>query len=154
MPESQRFLCLPCVVKPRAAHLHKYGLDEQWILLTTVFQCESPGESFFFFKHFTPCGLSMDVIHKTKSDNAPSRAVSCISQAPISTACLIPPLPHLLICNLTAPPPLPPYGPNSGSLSSCSRGRQRNNPEGERGWTIMTASLAASSCGSPSMHSC
>lgn len=93
------------------------------------------GESFFFFKHFTLCGLSMGIIHETKSDNAPSRAVSCISQAPISTACLIPPLPHLLICNLTAPPPppLPPYGPNSGSLSSCSRGRQQNNPEGERG---------------------
>lgn len=72
--------------------------------------------------------LNHSIIHGTKSDNALSQTVSCISQTTTQTAWLIPPLRHFIICNLKAPPPplRAPYRPNSGSPFR-SRGRQESD---------------------------
>lgn len=56
------------------------------------------------------------VIPRTKHDNALSQAVSGISRATFESVCLIRPLTHPLIFNLTTTPPPSPRGPNSSSL--------------------------------------
>lgn len=70
-------------------------------------------ESCFSFRNVSLSAVSTGLSLTTPS----AGAVSCISEASISTTCLIPPLPHLLICNLTAPPPPPlRLHPNSGPV--------------------------------------